>query len=289
MELTRRGFVCGGALTSLALLGGRAAAADAPERGKVKIKVGAMDGVLGGGGVNALQAAKRAGLEGVEADAGRPEETLRICKPAVIAEYLKAVEETGVVVSSICMGLLNGSPLVRDARAPGWIAATIDAAAALKAGTILIACFGAGTLKTQADKDAAAAILKDLAPKAAAKGVTLGLENTLSAAENLALLDKAGNPPGLGIYYDVGNATHYGYDVPAELRALKDRVRQIHFKDYKSGLLGRGEVKFREAAEAIAENGYEGWIVLETGAPLGADISAAANAGFIRGFFVRYM
>ena len=288
MELTRRGFVQTGALASLALIGSRAASG-APERGKVKIKVGAMDGVIGGGGAKALQAAKRAGLDGVEADAGGPEETLRICKPEVIGEHLKAVEETGVVVSSICMGLLNGSPLVRDARAPGWIAATIDAAVALKAQTILIACFGAGTLKTREDRDKAAAILKDLAPAAAAKGVTLGLENTLSAADNLALLAKAGDPPGLGIYYDAGNATHYGYDVPAELRLLKERACQIHFKDYKSGILGRGEVKFREAAEAIAENGYEGWIVLETGAPLGPEISAAANAGFIRGLFARYM
>ncbi len=292
MELTRRGFVQAGALTSLALIGGRAAAAEAagaPAKGKVRIKVGAMDGILGGGGAKALETAKRAGLDGVEADAGGPEDTLRICKPEVIAEYLKAVEQTGVVVSSICMGLLNGSPLVRDARAPGWIAATIDAAAALKAKAILIACFGAGTLKTQEDNDKAAAILKDLAPKAAEKGIALGLENTLSARDNLALLEKAGNPPGLRIYYDVGNATHYGYDVPAELRLLKDRACQIHFKDYKSGILGRGEVKLQAAAEAIAENGYEGWIVLETGAPLGPDITAAANAGFIRGLFARYM
>ena len=42
--------------------------------------------------------------------------------------------------------------------------------------------------RDSAAMDKAAAILKDLAPKAAAKGVTLGLENTLSAEDNLALL-----------------------------------------------------------------------------------------------------
>ncbi len=290
MELTRRGFVQAGALTSLAFVGA-AAAAETPSAptGKVKYRIGAMDGILGVGGGASLAAAKRAGLEGVEPDAGGAEATLRICKPEVIAEYKKASEQTGVAVCSICMGLLNGSPLVRDARAPGWVSATIDAAAALGAKAILIACFGDGTLKTQDDRDKAAAILKDLAPKAAAKGVTLCLESTLNAKEHLALLEKAGNPAGLKIYYDVGNATHYGYDVPAELRLLAARIFQIHFKDYKNSVLGKGEVKFAAIAEAIAEVNYDGWIVLETGAPLGPEITAAANAGFIRGLFVKYV
>ena len=40
---------------------------------------------------------------------------------------------------------------------------------------------------------------------------------------------------------------------------------------------------------AIADIGYQGWITLETSSrPLGKEISAATNAGFIRGLFVPY-
>jgi sugar phosphate isomerase/epimerase len=134
----------------------------------------------------------------------------------------------------------------------------------------------------------AASIAKELAPKAKEKGVVLGLENTLSAEDNLFILEKAGNPPGLKVYYDIGNSTNYGYDVPAEIRRLKDRICQIHFKDYKSGLLGQGEVNMVAVAEAMADIRYEGWVVLETGSPLGKELTAAANAAYIRGLFARF-
>ena len=40
-----------------------------------------------------------------------------------------------------------------------------------------------------------------------------------------------------------GNSTRLGYDVPAEIRLLKERIAMFHFKDGRS-YLGEGEVKF---------------------------------------------
>lgn len=288
MKCTRRSFFQAGVATSVLLLGEGTVNAQAGPK-DVSIRVGATDGVLGGGGPKALAIAKAVGIEGVEAAAGKAEDKLYITRPEVIKEYRRTSKETGVVVSSICMGVLNGSPLISEPRVPKWISETIDAAQALQAKNILIACFGRGTLKTRANKEKAASILKDLAPQAAAKGVTLSLENTLSAADNLFVLEKAGHPQGLKIYYDVGNSTGRGYDVPAEIRELKDAICQIHFKDRKSSLLGKGEVKMAPIVSAIADIGYHGWITLETSSkPLGKEISAAVNAGFIRGLFAPY-
>ena len=40
---------------------------------------------------------------------------------------------------------------------------------------------------------------------------------------------------------------------------------------------------------ALVDIGYHGWITLETSSkPLGRQISAAVNAGFIRGLFAPY-
>jgi len=288
MKCTRRSLFQAGVATSALLLSGGTVTAQAKPK-TVSIRVGAMDGVLGGGGPKALAVAKAVGIEGVEAAAGGAEDRLSITRPEVLEAYKQASQETGVVVSSICMGVLNGSPLISEPRAPRWISETIDAAHALKAKTILIACFGRGTLKTRANKEKAASILKELAPKAAAKGVTLGLENTLSATDNLFILEKAGHPQGLKVYYDVGNSTGNGYDVPTEIRELRDAICQIHFKDRKSSLLGKGEVKMAPIVSAIADIGYQGWITLETSSkPLGKEISAAVNVGFIRGLFAPY-
>jgi L-ribulose-5-phosphate 3-epimerase len=250
---------------------------------KVKFRVGAMDGTIGQGGPEALAVAKEIGLEGVQIDAGGAADTLDICRTEVQERYKEAMEKTGVVVSSVCMGLLNGSPLVSEPRAPGWVSDTIEAAANLKAKVILIAFFGRGTLQTQEQKDRAAAILKPLAPKAEKAGVILGIENTLSAQDNARILE-AVKSPAAQVFYDVANSTFNGYDVPKEIRWLGKRICQFHFKDRT--LLGQGEVNYSAIRDAVQEIGYEGWIILEGANPLGGKISGAYNAGFVRGLLL---
>lgn len=302
MDQSRRRFIKAGCMGSLLFVGGNhAAAADTKQKKlikrlppeelklpKLKLRIGAMDGVLGGGGPKALEMARKVGLEGVEVAAGSPEEKINISKPEVIEQYKKAMNETKVVVSSICMGLLNRCPFISDPRATRWVSDTIDAAAALGAKTILLAFFGRGALKNRTQMEKAAELLKPLAPIAAKKGVTLGIENTLSAEDNLFILDKAGHPDGLKIYYDIGNSTGNGYNVPKEIRLLGDKIAQIHFKDRKTGLLGQGQVDMAVVAQAMVAIRYNGWITLETKKTLGTEITAAINGGYIRGLFEKW-
>ncbi len=292
MGITRREFFghTSKGIAAAALAGGLGAAATREARGmafaskkKLSFRVGAMDGTIGQGGPEALAVAKEIGLEGVQIDAGGAAEKLRTSQPEVQARYKEAMEETGVVVSSICMGLLNSNPLVSDPRAPGWISDTIEAAANLKAKVILVAFFGRGTLRTQEEKDKAAEVLKPLAPKAQKAGVILGLENTLSAEDNVRIVDKV-QSPAVQVYYDVANSTFNGYDVPKEIRLLGDRICEFHFKD--NTLLGQGKVGYPAIRDAVREIGYQGWIILEGANPLGGKISGAYNAGFVRGLLL---
>jgi sugar phosphate isomerase/epimerase len=168
------------------------------------------------------------------------------------------------------MDLLNGNPLFSEPQAPGWVEQTIDAAKDLGAAGILVPFFGkanllgGGQLKKE-ECDKLVGVLKDLAPKAKAAGVSLGIEATLSAKLFLELLDRVGSDA-VGAYYDVGNSTHGGLDVPADIRTLKGRISLFHFKDGKD-YLGEGKVKFEPIAEAIHAINYQGWIVLETACP----------------------
>ena len=78
------------------------------------------------------------------------------------------------------------------------------------------------------------------------------------------------------IYYDVGNSTGRGYDVPKEIRQLgKDRICQFHFKDGTS-YLGEGKVSYPPILEAIGEIGFSGFANLETSSPSG-DVEADAR------------
>ncbi len=278
MEMTRRRFLVSAAcgVAGAACFRTRFASADA----KNKIRISACDWSMGVGGPEGLELAKKVGLEGIEITPGGPEDKLRIADAAYRKEYKAAMEKTGIVVSSIAMGLLNGSPLASDPRGPAWLEQTIDAAKDLGAGVILIAFFGKGDLRDgeklkQKDIDTVVGRIKDAASKAKQAGVILGIENTLSAKDNLAILERI-KEDSVRVYYDIGNSTGNDYDVPAEIRMLGDRICQIHFKD-GGHYLGEGDVKMEPVAEAIAAINYKGWVVLETAMP-----SKDATADFKR-------
>jgi sugar phosphate isomerase/epimerase len=284
MAGTRRTFLRGsaaglaGAACARRLMGAEAASA-APAR---KIRIAARQGCFSG----SFEAAKRCGLDGIELGVGGAAKKLSIANPAARRKHKEQVKATGVVVSSLSMDLLNGNPMATDPQAPAWLAQTIEAAGDLGAVGILVPFFGKGGLLRgrqlkKADVDALVGRMKEVAPKAKAAGVVLGLENTCSAKQNLAILDRIASDA-VGCYYDIGNSTGAGYDVPAEIRQLKGRLCMIHFKDGRH-YLGEGEVKMEPVAEALQAIGYEGWIVLETSCPSkDRDADCKRNVAFVR-------
>jgi sugar phosphate isomerase/epimerase len=237
-----------------------------------------------------LAQTKEAGLEGMELPIRDSGDKLQLSDPAVRQGYKRQMQETGVVISSLMMALLNTDPLARDPRAPGWLEQSIDAAKDLGATVILVPFFGKGDLRQPdgtlkpADVDMIVKQVQAAALRAKDAGVILALENTLSAKQNVQVLERIGNEA-VKVYYDVGNSTRKGYDVPTEIRFLKDRIGSIHFKDGKS-YLGEGDIKFEPIASAIKDIGYQGWIVLETSDPSkNAVADAKRNAAYIRKLF----
>ena len=122
---------------------------------------------------------------------------------------------------------------------------------------------------------------KPLAEVAEKNKVALDLETTFNADQLLKIIDGVGSEY-VKVYYDVGNQTNRGYDVPAEMRQLGDKVGMIHAKDTDRKMLGEGRVDFKGVDAAIREIGYDGYIVLET--PTGDDPKAAnaQNLAFIK-------
>jgi sugar phosphate isomerase/epimerase len=236
-----------------------------------------------------LEQGKQAGLDGVEIRVGDAAEKLRIADPAVRRQYKEQMASTGLVLSSFMMGLLNTNPLASDPRAPAWLEQSIDAAKDLGAGVILVAFFGKGNLLQdnqlkEGDVQGVVQRLKAAAPRAQDAGVVLALENTLSAKQNVEILERIGHES-VRIYYDVGNSNSRGYDVPAEIRFLKDRIACFHFKD-RDRYLGEGAIQFEPIASAIKGIGYGGWVVMETANPSkDAVADAKRNGAYIRRLF----
>lgn len=277
MAITRRNFLAGSAAAAMAAAMPQVWAAEAG----AKIRIGSC-------GVG-LEQAKLAGLDGVEVRVGDAADVLEIAKPGVRSRYKEQMQKTGLPISSFMMGLLNSYPLASDPRGPAWLEQSIDSAKDLGAKTILVAFFGKGSLGRQgqikkADVDVVVERIKAAAPRAQDAGVILAIENELTAQQNAEILDRI-NSPAVRVYYDVGNLTNNGYDVPAEIRFLKERIAIFHFKDGPN-YLGEGKVKFPEIAEAIKAIQYQGWIVLETANPSKDPVAdAKRNAAYIRKLF----
>jgi sugar phosphate isomerase/epimerase len=234
-----------------------------------------------------IPAAAQADLEGIQVSLGRNPEDIPLRDTAVRERYLELGREHGITFHSIAIGMLNEHPLAEQPRTAVWLVDAIEAAVALGASNVLMAFFGNGDLRWRngegefsnrsqdefasysLDEEKVSSVvetLKQVVGRARDAGVILGLENTISARQNLDIIERVGSE-WLQVYYDLGNSTGNGYDVPGEIRLLGDhRICEVHLKDWSTPLLGseEGMVDMPAAASALSEIGYDKWLVLET-------------------------
>jgi sugar phosphate isomerase/epimerase len=247
--------------------------------------IGACEWNLGKADPSSLEVAKEIGLDGIQVDMGSPAADLPLRKPAVQKAYLEAAKKTGMGIASIAIGALNSVPLKSDPRAAQWLLDAIDACKAMGLSIVMPACFGSGDLdmaKT-AEIDHLVKVLKQSAAKAEKLGVTIGLENYLSAEDNLRIIERVGSGA-VKVYYDVGNSTDKGRDVTKEIPVLGKQICEFHFKD-DGYMLGQGRIDFRKVRKAIDKIGYSGWIQIEAAAPHGLMRDYPAHYKFLRGIF----
>jgi L-ribulose-5-phosphate 3-epimerase len=278
MQTTRRTMLRSAAL---AALGSRLAGS----AGR-KLLIGVTDWNLKQGArPEAVALAARLGFDGVQVSFGRKMngDKMPLDDPAIIAEYLGLAKENRIPIDGTCVDRLHDNGLKSDPKAPQLVLDSIRLTKALHTKVLLLPFFGKWALETPREKTYTADALKELAPEAVKAGVILGLEDTISAEDNVRIMDRAHSPNVL-VYYDVGNSTQNGFDVVKEIRWLgKDRICQIHLKD-NPAYMGEGLIDFPAVVQAIRDIGFTGYCNLETDVHPGASVDAdmARNLGYIR-------
>ena len=109
-------------------------------------------------------------------------------------------------------------------------------------------------------------LLRAAAGPARDAGVVLGLENSLSPADNLKLVDLVAED-NVKVYYDLDNVEFYGHtklSVPGIRLLGKDRICQVHVKNEERLIAERGRVDWRAAFDEFNAIGYDGWYVFES-------------------------
>ena len=233
----------------------------------------------------AVPLAARLGFEGVQVSFGRriAENKLPLDDPQILGRYRSLAREQHIPIDGTCVDRLHDNGLKSDPLALQWVRDAIRLTNALGVGVLLLPFFGKWAIENQEEGNRVADALREVAPEAEKAGVILGLEDTISAEDNVRIMDRAKSKNVL-VYYDVGNSTHAGFDVVKEIRWLgRDRICQIHLKD-NPHYLGEGSIPFPRVMEAIREIGFTGAANLETDTHPGATVEddMRRNLAYVR-------
>jgi sugar phosphate isomerase/epimerase len=220
------------------------------------------------GKLEAVELARSLGFDGVQVSLGRKpvDGRLPLDNAEIQARYLERSRQAPIPLDGTCLDILHVNYLKNDKLGQKWVADGIGVTRKLGARVMLLPFFGKGALTTHAEMDYVGDALRELAVEAEKAKVILGLEDTISAEDNVRILDRARSKATL-VYYDVGNSTNAGFDVVKEIRWLgRSRICQIHLKD-NPHYLGEGKIDFKAVLEAIADIQFQGYANLETTSP----------------------
>ncbi|MEN6371086.1 MAG: sugar phosphate isomerase/epimerase family protein [Armatimonadota bacterium] len=139
-------------------------------------------------------------------------------------------------------------------------------------------------------EDQIAEELSQAAEVAKREGITLVLENEhacyLGSGKDTARMLKRIDSPSLRAIWDPGNAYCTGeIPFPDGYNAIKDFVAHVHLKDatgadeksYRFIAIGDGEIDFPGQLAALKNDGYTGWLSLETHFSLNGDGEAGST------------
>jgi len=144
-------------------------------------------------------------------------------------------------------------------------------------GVKLVVIFGfdrAGAPPGPAPDEALEYLFK-AAEQAQAAGVQIAIENEAGfladTGERTAAIIRVVNHPALGINWDPGNAFFEGDEpYPGGYAHVREHIRHVHFKDARLDADGKGivvtegQIDWSGQIKALAQDGYDGYVSIET-------------------------
>jgi len=291
MSMTRRDFVKHTAVASAGAAAIARVDAQAPAPAQTKetlnpqpIRVGMTDWNLGQrGDISKVALAREIGLDGIQVSVQYPTDgkspTLR--DPKTQAAYKRAALENGIQICSLAIGNPGKSrmPMHTSPAFAILLAEAVEIAYNIGTNNILLPILGDShiDMANQSQVDGFVAMMKEVARYAEKYEVVVGLEDWISAQDNIRLLDAIASDF-VAVYYDAHNIVSRVPDIYVEPKMLGRRISQIHVKNANELLATPGgKMDWPRMSKEFYEIGYRGWYVLETGSPT-KDIVADTRA-----------
>ena len=260
------------------------------------VRIGMTDWNLGQrGDIAKIALAREIGLDGIQVSVQYPTDgkTPTLRDPATQAAFRRAALDNGIQICSLAIGSPGKArlPLHTNPAAAILLAEAVEIAHNLGTNNILLPILGDShiDMTNQWQVDSFVAMMKEVARYAEKFDVVVGLEDWISAEDNIKLLDAIGSDH-VGVYYDPHNIVGRVKDLKdiyAEPKLLGRHIHQVHVKNAEMLLsTPGGRLDWPRMAQQLYEIGYRGWYVLETTSP-SKDIIAdtRANIEFVRKTF----
>jgi len=283
MNMRRREFLKQGAgALALAAVTPKSFGADqGSEAGQVKkhqVRKAIMFATVGvkGSVLEKLKTVKEAGFEGVEMMSHMDQD-----------EVLRARDETGLVIPSVCgthhwgKPLSHPDPKVREEGLEALKQTLRDAKKYGASSVLLVPAVVNKEIPYDTAYKRSQAEIRKAVPLAEDLGVKIAIENVwnqflLSPLEAARYVDEF-NSPAVGWHFDVGNVITYGW--PEQwVRILGKRIQKLHIKEFSrkrrdnEGLwkgfdvaLTEGDDDWPSIMKALDDVGYNGWGIAEQG------------------------
>ncbi len=206
------------------------------------------------------------GLMGVELQiaAGEP----NLWNLDAVRRYKREAHRWGIQIPSLS-GVWQRGVSIKDSPVAGiQIMRAIRAAELIGAHIVLVAFFRdrAPDMNNEDSYGPVVDLLQAAAKPARDAGVVLGLENSLSPAQNMQLVDFIAEE-NVKVYYDVHNMAFYGYRaeaIPGIELLGRERICQVHVKNDAKLIAEPGPIDWKAALDTFREIGYDGWYVFES-------------------------
>ena len=193
-------------------------------------------------------------------------------------------EAHGVSLAGLCCDVFmetpftDPDPAVRE-RAAQMLEDLVRDAAEAGLPMIELPMLGGNALAGGNAPDRVGPILGHALQRAEDAGLDILLETDLGPAAQAGLMAQYDHPR-LGINYDTGNSTYFGFDADTEIPAIQAYIRNVHIKDCTradySVPLGTGETPLEHMFTLLARHGYRGDFILQA-ARQDDDVGAARD------------
>lgn len=245
--------------------------------------------------LGAFQLTKEIGADGLEVDMGglgdRETFDSQLATREVRQQFLDKANELNLEICSLAMSGFYAQSFATRPTYQRMVQDCLDTAKAMKVGVVFLPLGVQGDLVQNPElRPAIVERLKVVGKMARKAGIVVGIETSLNANHEVALLNDIGSKH-IQIYFNFSNPLKAGRDLHEELRILgKKRICQIHCTDEDGVWLQHNtRLDMRQVKQTLDSMGWRGWLVIERSRdasdPRNVKKNFGANTAYMKSIF----